>query len=265
MILSSAPRDLPQPARIRYLLLALYVASLAVIAISGYHLYTAQSTAVRQQTEAQLTSIAALKTNQIVQWQQERLSHGRVLSRNPLLSLHVRDLMQKPGAEQLRTLRGYLDVVQREYGYGQIRLADPQGNIRFALLDEVPARALPAPVAALVQETLVRKIPLMGDLRLNDRDGKPVAEVVTPILLDAASADRRVIAVLILEIAPENFLYPLLQSWPTVTASGETLLVERRGDEVLYLNDLRYAANSALRLRRPMNEPALPAAIAAGS
>ena len=39
-----------------------------------------------------------------------------------------------------------------------------------------------------------------------------------------------------LRIDPQDFLFPLLDSWPTPSESAETLLVRRQGESVLYLN-----------------------------
>ena len=36
---------------------------------------------------------------------------------------------------------------------------------------------------------------------------------------------------------PNDFLFPVLQSWPTLSETGETLLVRRDGDEILYINE----------------------------
>ncbi|MBI5438715.1 MAG: EAL domain-containing protein [Nitrosomonadales bacterium] len=59
-----------------------------------------------------------------------------------------------------------------------------------------------------------------------------------------------------------RFLYALLQSWPVESASGETLLVTRDGDDVLFLNELRFKKDTALKLRLPLrrsaDEPPIP-------
>jgi hypothetical protein len=44
---------------------------------------------------------------------------------------------------------------------------------------------------------------------------------------------------------------PWIQSWPIPSASGESLLVRRDGDTVLFLNDLRHRENVAMNLRIP--------------
>ena len=56
-----------------------------------------------------------------------------------------------------------------------------------------------------------------------------------------------------------NFLYPLIQSWPTPSKTAETLLVEKDGDAVLFLNDLRHQADTALKLRISLAQINLPA------
>src|SRR3546814_9997205 len=46
--------------------------------------------------------------------------------------------------------------------------------------------------------------------------------------------------VLLLRLNPVQYLYPMVQTWPTTSASAETLLVRRDGDSVLFLNELRH-------------------------
>ena len=61
---------------------------------------------------------------------------------------------------------------------------------------------------------------------------------------------------------PEAFLYPYIQRWPLPNKSGETLLVERRGDRVFFLNELRFRKGTALKMSASLNDPTLPAAMA---
>lgn len=65
-----------------------------------------------------------------------------------------------------------------------------------------------------------------------------------------------------MEVDPERFLYPLIQSWPVPSETAETLLVRREGDEVVFLNVLRHEKNTALSLRFPLSDTSLPAAMA---
>jgi hypothetical protein len=51
------------------------------------------------------------------------------------------------------------------------------------------------------------------------------------------------------EIHPEQYLFPLIQKWPTLSHSGETVLVRREGDEVVMINQLRQSSLPPLTQR----------------
>jgi PAS domain S-box-containing protein len=57
-------------------------------------------------------------------------------------------------------------------------------------------------------------------------------------------------------------LYPLIQSWPVISKTSETLLFHREGDEIVYLNELRHLEKTGLGLRLPVNQEKLAAAMA---
>lgn len=58
--------------------------------------------------------------------------------------------------------------------------------------------------------------------------------------------------VVVMHIDLANWLFPVLESWPVFSRSGETLLVRRDGDQALYLNDLRHQPDAAAKLRVPL-------------
>jgi len=62
-----------------------------------------------------------------------------------------------------------------------------------------------------------------------------------------------------LERTPQLFLYPLIQKWPVPSQSAETLLVQRRGEKVVWLNNTRFNPHSALRMEQPLTEKDVPA------
>ena len=71
------------------------------------------------------------------------------------------------------------------------------------------------------------------------------------------------VAVLVVKIDAEQFLYPFVQSWPTPSRSAETLLVLRDGSDVLFLNKLRHRPDPPLTLRIPLSRTDVPAVRAA--
>ncbi len=70
---------------------------------------------------------------------------------------------------------------------------------------------------------------------------------------------KRFIATLVLLIDPQQFIYPFIKYWPTESKSAETILVRRDGDEVVYLNDLKFRKNVPLERRIPVANLEYPA------
>ena len=56
----------------------------------------------------------------------------------------------------------------------------------------------------------------------------------------------------VLRIDPAVSLYPFIQQWPAPSTTAETLIVRRDGNNVLFLNSLRFEQNAALNLRFPL-------------
>ncbi len=238
-------------------LVGTYLLVLVLIVSGGVLLFHEQTRQARAQIDGQLMSIAELKTSQIEQWRNERLSHAKVLSGNAIFARSVEDWFGNPNQRARLRLRDYFLNLERHYGYANVFLLDTEGHVALRL--HPSAAALSPDVVDLVREALARREPLHGNLHQFADEPAPHIDVVAPIFAGADEGGRPLGAVL-LQADPNIFLYPLLKSWPTPTDSGETLLVERRGDQVVYLNDLRHAENSAMKMFRPITEDTLPAA-----
>ncbi|MDX9707692.1 MAG: ATP-binding protein, partial [Azospira sp.] len=252
----------PANARRRALLVqivASYVLVLLLTAAGGALLFHNQSLQARAQINAQLLSIVEQKTGQIEQWRNERLSHARVLSGNAIFARAAESWLRQGDAPSRAALLDYFDNIKRHYGYANVSLVNAEG--RAALRLHAPEAALTPDAVELVREALAGRAPVHGNLQRFSDEPTPHIDVIAPIFAGADPNGRPLGAVL-LQATPDLFLYPLLKSWPTPTASGETLLVERRGDRVVYLNELRHADNSAIRMSRPVSEDSLPAALA---
>ncbi|MDP3177069.1 MAG: PAS domain-containing protein, partial [Spirochaetaceae bacterium] len=142
--------------------------------------------------------------------------------------------------------------VRDAYGYDRVIVLDPSGD---AVLDSAVDRAPDAAIAAAVPEALRSEDPSFLDFYRDTADGRIYLSVLTPI--------GRADGVLALRVDPERYIYPLIQGWPTISATAETLLVRRDGSDVLFLNQLRFASEAALWLRFPIDEESSMPAIQA--
>ena len=122
-----------------------------------------------------------------------------------------------------------------------------------------PAPLSPAEKQALEAAVAGRQA-VLGDLFRCPKDGVHM-DVAAPVL----DPRGRPLAVVVLRVNADKVLYPLIQSWPTPSRTAETLLVRQvEGEDILYLNELRHQAKTALSLREPLTQNDLPA-VQAGS
>ena len=174
---------------------------------------------------------------------------------NPAFSGLVRRWFEAPDdvGTQAR-IRAWLGNVQAAYQYDRVILLDARGVPRMSVPDRPEPEA--AHVAQDALEVLRSGRASFRDFHRDAPDGPIHLAVLAPIL-DAD--DSRPLGVVVLRIDPERYLYPLLQRWPIASRTAETLLVRRDGNDVLFLNELRFQKGTALTLRRPLTDTNLPA------
>jgi PAS domain S-box-containing protein len=92
-----------------------------------------------------------------------------------------------------------------------------------------------------------------------EENSKVMLSVLTPLIVIQRN-EKLVVGVILMRIEPYQFLYPLIKSWPTPSLTGETELIRREGNEVVFLNELRHRKNIPLNLRLPLTSANLPEA-----
>ena len=240
-------------------LIAGFVVLAAIVAGLAYWAWREQARTIRTTAERSLQAVGELKAGEISVWLAERQGDALVISGNHLLSAAVVDMTTgRAGAADAARIRSYLEEIQTTYDYVDVTLVSPDGSV----LIRVPAEAsheIGARALAQVREARRSRTVVTSDLYLDPGVG-PRLDIVAPVLTGAPGAPP--VAAVILHLDPMTFLYPYIQDWPLDSVTGETLLVEKRGDRVLYLNDLRDRPNAALRLSAPLTDPDLPAVMA---
>ena len=201
----------------------------------------------RATIERELSGIADLKVGELVKWREERLSNATVLYGNyAFADLVRRSLGSTRDAAAREQLYLWLQQIRKAYGYTEIHLIDAQGVARLSIPDDSPnAGEIEAARQAL------RSGQVSLDDFHHDKAGDAAHLTLWVPILDAAVGGRP-LAIVMLEIDPSRDLFPIIDRWPTFSPSAETLLVRRDGDDVLYLNELKYRKNTTLALRYPL-------------
>ncbi len=230
-----------------------------LILAAGVIFYQSQEKQARETVTGELVSISTLKADEIARWREDRLHDARTLSASGFFIEGVDDYLSSPDPESEEKILERFREVNESVHYHNVLLVDPGGTIRISL-DPNTTTLAPEALTAL-KESLQTGEAFMTDLHLLPGTSHPHIDMVAPLLVESDGKEEPVGAV-ILSIDPERFLYPLVQSWPVPSRSAETLLVERQGDHVLFLNDLRFQQHTALNLTIPLSETEFPAVMA---
>ncbi|MDR3576073.1 MAG: PAS domain S-box protein [Anaerolineaceae bacterium] len=191
---------------------------------------------------------------QLVQWRLERMGDARTNSESPFMRQAVDQWLKTPGDLTLRaSLLSMLQIIKNEYGYHDVILTSPEGQL--LLSSDTNLVNLDENEKQLSLQTYASAEPQFGDFYRFQNTTQVYILISAPIL----DEKTKPIAVLILQVDPEKYLYPLIQSWPTPSQSAETLLVRKDGTDALFLNTLRYNSAPPLTLRIPLSNVNVPA------
>ena len=250
--------DTPNLRFSKGLLLGLFAVTALALAAGGYGFYRQEAQAIRSDKYTELKAISELKVRQIVAWRNERLSDARLNSSGILRTLALQWL-KAPGDDSLKAnILARLKVFRDEEGYRNMILASPDGRLLLSL--DTRLTQLEAQAKELVAQAVASRGAVFGDFFLCSVRDQVHLDVAAPIL----DEEQRPVAALLLRADPKDFLYPLVQSWPTPSKSAETLLIRKDNNNVLFLNTLRHRPDPVLTLRIPLscsNMPAVQAAL----
>ncbi|MCX6910973.1 MAG: PAS domain S-box protein, partial [Verrucomicrobia bacterium] len=251
-----------QSRRFRFRLLAAFVMLVVAIGAIGSAHLRRQIARARDAAESEMAATGRLKAEQIVNWRADRLRDARLFAHAVFVREQVQAFFDNPAsasakAELVRWL-SLLNIVNRN---ARVLLFDRDLNLRLALPDD--AREVGPVARQYAAEALKAAEPVLTDLHRGDAPGSVHMDIAFAVLPPVArdGAEAKPIAAILLQLDPRVFLYPYVQSWPTASPTAETLLVRREGEKVLYLNDLRHRANTALNLALPLDDPDLPSAV----
>ncbi len=232
----------------RWLLPAAVAAILVIIAV-GVFAYRDQYVGLKTQAEDELAAIALLKADELAGWRADKVFDGQRMSQSPSITLFVNRYLAEPTAEHTSELEGLLRSLRFGERYRDVILLDPTGAVLLSASGDDGVSVQPRTVAAL-DTALAEDRAVITEL-----DPGPPADayldVVTPIYRQAGEAGDPVAAI-VLRAYAEDSLYPALLQWPVPTETGEVVLAQRDGDDMLVLNDVRFAEDAALSLRIPL-------------
>lgn len=230
------------------LVLVFFLLAVGIIT-AGYLYFRSYAAHYRTAVARELSSVADLKAAELVQYRKERLGDGSVVFHNATVAALVRRVFDNPADDEAQAqLRVWLDSIEAHYQYARLFLLDGQGAVRMSVPESlVPIASV---VARRAAEVLRSGEMAFQDFYRDEHDQRIYLTVLVPIVGGPHSG--RTLGVLALLIDPEEYLYPFISRWPRSTETAEILLVRRDGNDVLFLNDIRFKKNTTLTVRVPL-------------
>lgn len=239
-------------SRIPLSLLAIILVSSILVIAGGILIYHSQKNKILVERNNELAAISSLKISEIQKWRGEHIRDGMIIGNiipgNKTIASFINNSDQENLRQDLlRRMKAFIE----NYDYHSILLLDYKGNV---ILEYPPSND--EQVFPPLEESESRGISFSDFNFSNDLPGIIHIDMKIPLF----SNDHILIGAILMRIDPQITLYPMIQSWPTPSKSSETLLVRLEGDSLLYLNNLKYRANSALKFKLPLSRSDLPGA-----
>ena len=231
----------------------------AGIGVAGYRYYHYAKEHLKHESQKDLSVIADLKIDEITKWRKERLGDANLVFKNPFIAPSIHQWFKSGSPDLKKKIIMFMKSLEEQNQYRRIILLDEQGDIRLTVPDD--KISLGPDAKKLASEALLSKQIIFSDLYISKLSDTVRLTLVVPLLVKQRN-ETVPVGALLLRVDPSQFLYPLIQSWPTPSDSAETLLIRREGDEVVFLNELRHRKDTALKLRFKITDEKLPAAMA---
>ena len=238
----------------RYLVLSFVALSLCVPLLSALYvgLHIPQ---IEREAFANLAAIARLQADQIEDWLQKRSADLEVtMSRKYFIGRVTR--LQHDNRPPLRAVVAKnLSAMRAAYEYKSVTLLDARGTV--VLNDGDLPNVTDETRTLLDQAATVRGVARSQASVASD--GTPAMYFAAPLFQSGQDGKTTLTGFIMTGIDLRQRVFPYLEQWPTPSPSGETLLVQRNGNEVVYLSTRRQSPQAPTSLRAPLDHSEAPA------
>lgn len=236
-------------------LIAVLIAALMMWGLLSIH--SASKERQRHHAERELHVVSQMQSRNLRAWREQRLTDAAVLSDNSLLGQAVAAWLQAAGPDKespdlQSQLTSELRILQEQRDYSAVYLVDLDGRIRLSP-SGVADRSLPEAELMALQHALQEAQPRVVEPRRDNAFAFPFFSLLAPIY----NGNRAVAAVwLVMDVRAS--LYPLLERWPSGSATAESAIMVRDGDSALILSPMRNLDATELPYRIPLSDTSNP-------
>jgi len=220
-----------------------------VFLIAGSRLYyNNERNRVRRDNIVELQTISDFKIREINHWRAERLSEAQFFPGEKIFIEHTKKLLSNVNYTSTKQyFYETLIPIKKNHLYENLFITDTEGKILYSLDSEL-TKTDSVVLSGIKNAASEHKI-VYTDFYFCKVHKKTHYDIISPIINEKDIP----IATLVLRIDPEDYLYPIIQTWPVPSKTAETLIFRKEGNNVLFLNELRHRKETALKLRIPLS------------
>ena len=238
------------PTRLRahrwawWLLAGLVLGLLLSMAWGARSVYQQREQRYHHQIEGGLRAISLLQVRNVADWRRQHIADAAALTDDGLFAQAAARWHAAPSEALQEPLRERLRSFVEHGGYSAAFWVDAQGALRLGPQGALQGTLAPPEQQAL-RQALAQAEPVAVELHRDAAFAFAIFGVLAPVF----DGDTPLGAVWLVSDARTQ-LFPQVESWPSASRSAESLLVQRDGDELVYVSPLRHRSDAPLSLRQ---------------
>ena len=238
------------PTRLRahrwawWLLAGLVLGLLLSMAWGARSVYQQREQRYHHQIEGGLRAISLLQVRNVADWRRQHIADAAALTDDGLFAQAAARWHAAPSEALQEPLRERLRSFVEHGGYSAAFWVDAQGALRLG-----PQGALQGTLALPEQQALRQALAQAEPVAVELHRDAAFAFAIFGVLAPVFDGDTPLGAVWLVSDARTQ-LFPQVESWPSASRSAESLLVQRDGDELVYVSPLRHRSDAPLSLRQ---------------
>jgi PAS domain S-box-containing protein len=233
----------------KYLITSFALFVLAVLVL-GFYVYERFKNEILKGAEEEIVSVTNLKIQEIERWREERMRNLTVIQ-NEVFGERVKRTLLNPDNKQIQTeMINFFIRFQENYGYERICLHDLEGK-EFLRTSETEVDEH-REVSGYFDRIFGKKEIVFENFYFDEKQKKMYLPVISG-QFDFKN-DQAPLAVIISRVDPEDFLKPLLKSWPNPRKTADLELVRKEEGFVVFLNPVEGSEITSLKNRISINE-----------
>jgi PAS domain S-box-containing protein len=206
--------------------------------------------------QARQSSVADDQAQRVSDWLKERQRDARGLAASPAVRAYLqaraagKHLPQAPAAAPPETL-AVLDDMVKWYSYSGVYLLDRNAQVAIESNQSTPLNPLFIDFCRSAARSDGSSVALVGDSPLLTQVGFMVPVDIEPDRNASAPPPDHLLGMVLVVSDASKTLFPLVLREVVSTRTGETILVRRDGNDMVYFSPLRLMPSLARQLRFP--------------